>query len=53
MSSTLAMAVGALVATSVVAVIMVWYLEMRLKSVVFHLEELYGQLEALLWRLEN
>lgn len=53
MSSGLAMALGALMGTVVVAAVMIWYLEKRLKDLAYHLEELYAQLEKLLWRLER
>lgn len=52
MITELAVALGALVGCVAVAVALVWYLEKRLRDMGLHLEELYAQLEALLWKLE-
>lgn len=52
MSSTLALSVGAFIGTMVVAVAVALYVEWRLKDLACHLEELYGQLEIILWKLE-
>lgn len=52
MITELALTLGALGATMAVAVVMVLYIEKRLKAFAVHLEELYGQLEVLLWKLE-
>lgn len=53
MNALLFAVLGALVATLLVAAGMIWYLEMRLADTGRHLEELYGQLESLLWKLGN
>ncbi len=51
MNILLAVSLGALGGTLAVAVVMIWYLEKRLADTGRHLEELYAQLESMLWKL--